>query len=288
MSRRLWLTVALLCAACGSEPARIASLEARIFVDRAETWVGMPVGVTVEIDAPRGFSVDRPVAPAPQGAFLTESIEALEPLELEGGRRHRLRWVLRARDIGDHSLPELEIPLVRPDGRIERLPVGRIPLRVLSARAELPEREAFFDIRPAPPPPRDLPVGWIAAGTLALLALAAFVVAQRRGPSVEDRRDDRGALAEAAAQRIERALQETDARRIADRLAAALLGFVAEHWQLDPSATTPDELAAEIDAEIVTLLAALEHERFRRTPRRPEVVALAGRARAFFGRAGHA
>jgi len=61
-------------------------------------------------------------------------------------------WTLRAKLVGEQSLPSLQIPLVHPEGRIEPLPVGGVPFAVVSVSAELPEREVFFDLRDPPPP----------------------------------------------------------------------------------------------------------------------------------------
>ena len=120
-------TLALLCVAllaCADEQASFEGIQTRLFVDRTEAQVGDAIGVTIEIETPEGFRLEKPAPPPPDERFLTESLEPLEPLEVPGGTQHRLLWTVRARSVGEHRLPHVDVPLVFPDGRTQALPVG--------------------------------------------------------------------------------------------------------------------------------------------------------------------
>ena len=111
------------------------------------------------------------------------------PVDTEWGQRHRLLWTLRARDTGTLRLPILQIPLAHDDGRVEPVAVGGAPLRVRSALAELPEREAFFDIRDPPAPARDPGPALVVGGVVAVLGLlGVLALRHRRGLPVRGQR----------------------------------------------------------------------------------------------------
>jgi hypothetical protein len=282
----LLAVVAGFAAACGEEPSAAPTLQARVFVDRTETRVGTPIGVTVEIEVPPGFDVDAPSPPPPDDRFHTDAVEPLEPELLPAGTRHALRWTLRARTAGDLQLPELVVPLVRPDGKVEPVPVARLPIRVASTLPEFPERETFFDIRPAPRESAAWPASWIAGGIAAaasLLLLAGFWLRahRRRAPEFDVR-----ALAERCIGALEAALSEPDPRALALRVDASLRAYVAARFAIDTRARTPDELPGEVDGAVVELLSGLDGARFRRSPDRERVLALARDARGFLARVG--
>jgi hypothetical protein len=285
------LPVALLCAvlaaglACSEEAMREPGIATRVFVDRTEARVGDPIGVTVEVETPLGFGLEKPAPPPPDERFLTEGVELLDPLLVPQGTRHRLLWTLRARRVGEERIPELELPLVRPDGEVLPLPVGGTPLLVRSVSADLPPRGTFFDVRP--PPIEERGPLWIplAGGTAALAGLAAAWLWRRRRARVPAGPDVAGLLREAATA-LERALAEPDARRLAEALRAALLRFAGLRFEIDTSARTAGELSGEVDAALVEWLSGLEHARFRPRPERDEVLAIGREARAWVGGVG--
>jgi hypothetical protein len=288
---RLRIGAALFCglalvAACGEEPRTTPGLQARVFVDRTETRVGTPIGVTVEMEVPPGFDVDSPSPPPPDDRFHTESVEPLDPELLSAGSRHAIRWTLRARAAGDQQLPELLVPLVRPDGEVEPVPVGRLPIRVASTLEEFPERETYFDIRPAPDREPAWPASWTAGAAAAALSLAGLVfflvrARRRRTPEL-----DLCALAERCIGELEASLAEPDPRALAGRVDAALRGFVTARFAIDTRARTPRELPAQVDRPLVDLLAGIDGARFRRSPEREHVLALARDARGFLAGVG--
>src|SRR5262249_36012447 len=106
--------------------------------------------VTVEVETPDGYTIQQPVAPGAD-AFESDGLELIPPVAVPGVLRHHLLWKVRAREVGDHALPWLDVPVVRPDGAVQPLRVGGVPLAVRSVVTELPAREAVFDIRAAPP-----------------------------------------------------------------------------------------------------------------------------------------
>jgi hypothetical protein len=273
-------------AACAETEPPAPTLRTRVAVDRTEMRVGDAVGVTVEVETPAGFSVEAPATPPPDENFVTESLERLDPVALPTGIRHRLLWRLRARSVGDRSLPSLQVPLVWPDGRTQPLPVGSIPLLVGSVRDEIPERDVFFDVQPAPESEARGRWVWLGGG-LALAGLVGLVLVGRRrrrsappaGPSLLE-------LRRSAAVALEEALSESDPRRLARCLALAVWGFVERRFGVDPRATTPQELPGAVDADLRELLVRLEGERFRRSPRRDQVLRLGREARQWFGDVG--
>lgn len=277
--RRTGLAFAgLLALACGDALPVEPGIGARVTLDRSETQVGDPIGVTVEVETPEGFTVQIPPAPS-GGAFASDSVKLVEPIATPQGLRHHLLWIVRAREVGDQTLPWLDIPLVRPDGAVQALRVGGVPLAVRSVRADLPAREAVFDIRTAPPDtPTPLWVWALAAAGLALAVLAVRVIRQRaRAVQVASTKlADAGRTALAG---IDEAEGVTDARAFAGRMRGALLGFIAGVWSVDTASATPAELPAPVDRELVGVLGALELARFAPRPVLAPLAPLASKAR---------
>ncbi len=261
------------------EAVELASgIGARVTLDRSSASVGEPIGVTVEVETPAGFSLQTPPAPG-DGPFASDSVRVVEPIETPSGLRHHLLWVVRAREVGDQTLPWLEIPLVRPDGAVQPLRVGGVPLAVRSVRGELPEREAVFDIRTAPPiEPTPLWVWALCAAGLGLGALG-WRALRRRAQALQaasTRVADAGHAALAALGEAER---EGDARGFAERVRAALLSFVGGVWSVDTASATPAELPASVDRELVRILQTLERARFAQRPALTQLSPLASEAR---------
>jgi len=273
--RRVVLALAAaLAVGCGDARPVESGIGARVTLDRSETQVGDPIGVTVEVETPAGFAVQTPPAPS-GGAFASDSVKLVEPIATPQGLRHHLLWVVRAREIGDQTLPWLDIPLVRPDGAVQALRVGGVPLAVRSVRADLPAREAVFDIRAAPP---DTPTPfWVWALLAAMLALALFAARaiRNRARAIEVANHRLADAGRAALAEIDEAERIGDARALAERVRAALLSFIGG----DTASATPGELPERVDRELVTVLGALELARFARRPALEPLAPLASRAR---------
>jgi hypothetical protein len=271
------LALALAALACQREVPPLG-LGARVTLDRSETHVGEPIGVTVEVDTPEGYAVQTPPAPS-GGPFASDSVELVEPIAVPGGLRHHLLWIVRAREVGDQSLPWIEIPLVRPDGNVQSLRVGGMPLPVLSVRAELPERAAMFDIQAAPPlRPTPLWV-WAAALAGAAVAVSGFRALRRRARAADAHAGRIASAGQTALAALEGAESDSDPRSFAQRVRLALLGFVATCWNVNVQVVTPAELPAEVDGEIAQLLGGLDAVRFARRPERAALSNVAERAR---------
>lgn len=274
--------LALAIAACSGEAEPVRGLQVRVHLDRAQARVGDPVGVTVEIDTPPGFSVGRPDPPSGGGAFTTESIEPGPRLELPGGLRHRVLWTLRAKRVGDQSLPRLDVPLVHPEGRIVPLPVGGVPFEVASVIAELPEREVFFDLRDPPPPEAPRGAYYVGGATLALLALVFGAAWWRRRHGVLGGPPDPRVLAGEALAALRAADEIAEARPRADRFSAALRAYASERWALPGEGRIPTEFEPAVAEAIVDLMRRLDSERFAAAPRVREIERSGAEARAWF------
>ncbi len=273
------LLVLLTLSSCAAEEAELQGIRTRVSVDRTETRVGDPIGVTVEIETPTDFKIEAPVAPG-SDIYFTESIRLVDPIRIHGGVRHHLLWTLRAREVGDAPLPQLLIGVVRPAGEIQRMAVGGVPLAVLSVRDTLPERDAYFDIRPAPPP-EPLP-GWIwaaAAGAGVFLCMIAAALWVRSSRRENDEVVSTAELARVASASIEDALAEPDPRRLASSVQETALGFVGAVWPLPGENLTPAELPDAVDAELTGLIQELECVRFERQPTRGPLLETSRRLR---------
>ena len=277
----------LLVLACSGEVEPVRGLETRVHLDRTEVRVGDAVGVTIEIDAPEGFEVEVPAAPPSDERFLTEQVERLEPLWLPGGLRHRILWRLRARSVGEHHLPEIGVPLLRPDGRIDRLPIGGIPLPVRSVRSELPEREAYFDLRPPPTPRGSSAWVWVGAGGALLAGLAVFLLHRRSAGARELESDRVGPLALRALSGLDAALRTEDGRLLADQLAHVLREFVRDRWTVEGQGWTPEELPAEVDDPIAAALHRIDEARFARRPERGPLLEAVSAVQTHLANVGH-
>ena len=265
-------------AGCAEQRSEPAGIQTRLFVDRAESTVGDRVGVTVEIETPPGFAVESP-GPAANAGFSTESVELLDPLEHEGTVHHRLLWTLRARDVGEQALPQLQIPLVHPDGRIQPLPVGGVPLTVASVRSVLPERELFFDIRDPPPAePSRAPLS-LASGVTAVLALLGALVWRHRRDAAQGGPDPLVAARQALAA-LDAARAADDPRERAAQEQAAVWSFVEACFDVPAATTTPGELPERVDEELAAVLTLFERERYAQLSASASVEVAGTRARA--------
>ena len=275
------LLLAALLAACGSEPPLMQGIQTRVFVDRSDARVGDPIGVTIEITTPPGYTIEAPDAPEFADGFSTQALETLATSAAAGGLRHRVLWTLRARDLGDHVLPELSIPLIEPDGSRHALRAGGLPLPVRSVRGELPERDVFFDIREPPPlEPSRAPL-LVGAALLAVALLLGSLVVRHRRDLAAHAGPDPLALARRTLAQLELAAAQPDPRGFATHAQQAIWGFVEGRWRVPSAAATPDELPEGVDRGLGEVLATLEHTRFAPRPERAPVQAASKRARAF-------
>jgi hypothetical protein len=282
MTRCAAIAVAALAAVgCSERSPTLRGIETRVFVDRTEARVGDPVGVTVEIDTPEGFAVEPAASPPSDEGFFTERVERLEPVGIPGGVRHRVLWVLRARTPGDHALPELSVPLAWPDGRLQRLAVGGVPVPVRSVHADLPDQETYFDIRPAPALERRPLWPWVAGGSVLLAALGSLFLVRVRRAATAPEPPAPALLARETLAAIEGALLESDPRALAAQLVGPLRELVRRRWRVEGEAWTPQELPPEVDAPIASALRSIDAERFAASPRREALVQSALSARAY-------
>lgn len=273
------LLLALCSGACAPEEPR-RGIETRVSLDRTTALVGDPLGVTIEVETPPGYTLEQPAAPASEETFASESIEKLDPIPLARGVRHHLLWTLRPRVPGEHALPILELPLVQPDGGVRLLPVGGMPFRVRSVREEVPEQQVFFDIRPAPEYTPLLPRAGMAALLLSALVTVAVFIHRRQKSRQTVPEIDLVELARRTGKQLETAFEEPDVRRLADRLAGALWPFIEQSYAIDSASCTPADLPSEVGEPLRLSLHALENARFEKNPARAPVLEAGRAARA--------
>lgn len=277
-ARALAASCALALAACGPGDTTPLGIGARVTADRSEARVGDPIGITVEVETPPGYSIQQPPLPG-AAAFASDGVQLVAPVAVPGGLRHDLLWTVRAREVGDQLLPWLDIPVVRPDGAVQPLRIGGVPLAVRSVAADVPARAAVFDIRAAPPQkPTPFWVWAAGAGGLALVALALRAL-RRRARRAEERAGRVASAGREALAQLDGVEADGDPKSFAVRVRGALLEFVARIWQVETTATTPAELPAEVDGEIVRLLGGLDAARFAPRPALAPLVPLAEHAR---------
>jgi hypothetical protein len=257
---------------CTESTADFRGIQTRIYVDRTEARVGDLLGVTIEIDTPGGFAVEAPAAPPSDERFVTDRVEKLRPVEIPGGVRHRVLWSLRPRTVGDHRLPELSVPLAWPDGTIQRLPVGSIPIPVRSVRAELPDRDVYFDIEKPPPVPSRPVWPWVTAAGAFVAGITALLLYRRRSTREIETHLEPALLAHEALAELDAALAENDPRALATRLTGILRTFVERRWSVEGEAWTPEEIPPEVDARVTIALRQLDGVRFARTSLRAKVL----------------
>ena len=276
---RVLLLLVFCSGACAPEEPR-RGIETRVSLDRTAALVGDLLGVTIEVETPPGYTLEQPAAPTSEETFASESIERLDPIPLARGVRHHLLWTLRPRVPGEHALPTLELPLVQPDGGVRLLPLGGMPFHVRSVREEVPERQVFFDIRPAPEHTPLLPRAGMAALLLSALAATAVFVQRRQKSRQIVPEIDLVELARHTAQQLEAAFEEPDVRRLADRLAGALWRFIEQSYEIDSASCTPADLPSEVGGPLRLSLCALENARFEKIPARAPVLEAGRTARA--------
>ena len=274
--------IGALATACERPVEPVRGLQTRVLLDRSRARVGEPIGVTIEIDTPPGFSVGRPDVPGESRIFLTDSVESLESIEGAGGLRHRVLWTVRATAVGQHALPQLQIPLIHPDGRIQALPVGAIPLEVVSVRVELPDREVFFDLQD-PPVVREARPGLLyggVAGTM-LLAIAAAVYWRRRHGVIGAPPDPRR-LAAAALLELAQSDAAEAPRDRADHCSQVVWEFLRECGNGLGAGSTPTDLSDRVVPLLIQALDGLDAARFSREPEADAVARCRDAARSHF------
>jgi hypothetical protein len=171
--------------ACGDEPtppAAPTAPRAKLVLEPAEVGIGGVARVELAIVTPPDHH-PRPFETPPEvpGFWLLDA-EAL-PVEKHAGRwLHRTRIRIRAREVGRFVWPEGSVAIESPDGEVATLPVGALPLEVISVKPELPGRLTPFGARPLPAPGADASRWGAAVGgaVLALAGVALVALARRR------------------------------------------------------------------------------------------------------------
>jgi hypothetical protein len=141
-------------------------------LDRGEAHVGDVARMQVTVIHRKDVAVNLP--PHPElGKFSLLGVDQAHK-DLAGGRT-QTDFVLRlaAYELGDLEVPVVQVVATGPDGAIQAIPVGPLPLRIASLLANTPDAQPKAAAAPVRVMERDLRSVWVAA----IVAGAALVVA---------------------------------------------------------------------------------------------------------------
>jgi hypothetical protein len=302
-----WIASALaLCAACGESPAPAsraapATPRATAILEPPQVRIGDRAPLEIAVVTPPHYRLLPSALPKALAGFEILGAETL-PVEKEPSRWvHRTRVHLRAREVGSSVWPAANVQIAAPDGGASRIPVGPLPLEVVSILPELPDRMAPFGARPAPARAgAEVALPAAALGSLLTLAAVGLVALARRrkgmrasakappaAPAAAPWTTARGDLERA------RAALAADPSGVADTAAAALRRYMAGRFGAATEASTTEELAAatppfaatSIWPVFVSLLRELDALRFRPPQRANQPPTLAAQVEALVRRA---
>jgi hypothetical protein len=139
-------------------------------------------------------------------------------------------------------------------------------------RAELPDRDVYFDIEKPPLLPSRPVWPWVTvAGTFAA-GITVLLLYRRRSTREIETHLEPGLLANEVLAELDAALVESEPRALATRLTGILRTFVERRWSVEGEAWTPEEIPPEVDARVTIALRELEAARFARTSLRAKVL----------------
>jgi hypothetical protein len=286
--------LALGAAAEGPDPAAVAAasvapgIRGILALEPGRIRAGEVASLEVVVTTPPEHVLRPVVPPDSVPGFWILGSEVL-PTEKEDGRWvHRVRFRLRARELGQFVWPAQPVEIETPDGATQRLVIDGRPIEVVSVQPDFPGQDTPFGLRELPEAAQPRGSAWAAAAAGAVSGAAAVGLillvrrARRRqgGEPVAERapaadlpaarRTALDALG-AAEQRLE---AEPDAA--ADAVARALRRYVTERWGRDVQACTTPELeaatppagAAQHWADLVGQLRDLDDARFARSGER--------------------
>lgn len=270
----------------GTPPTAPLTVRGAVLVEPPRLAIGDVAVVEVAVVTPPEHRV-RPIAPPETlpGLWLLD-VET-PPASHESGRWvHRTHFRVRARETGSFAWPAHQVQIERPDGGTLELLLEAHPIEVESVAREMPGRVEPFGLR-GPPERAPHPGGfWGPAlfGALTALAVVGLIHLARRertGPPLADAGaapDDNLRSGDWQAAMADLAAAGEDAERspaaAADRVSAALRGFVTRRFGLRADALTTEELAGTNPPfamttrwpPLVALLARLDALRFRSDP----------------------
>lgn len=324
-ARAVALAVALASLGCGSGPessgpagpaaadrpeapaSAAPATRATVSLEPPRLRIGDVATLELVVSTPPGHRLLPPAPPQPSelsGLWLLD-VESLPPEEGDVRWVHRVRLRVRARDVGVHTWPALELEVEGPEGTRESVRAPAREIEVVSVLPEHPARSGPFGLlEPAAPAPGVAPLGWAAAGAAAaLLAVASIALLRsarrRRGAAAPPRATARAdaRLRAGLREEIESTLRAAGARAADDPLAAADTGsqtlrrWVALRFGRDARCATTPELgratppwaARAAWPALVRVLGELDAVRFRPAPAPDDADAAraaAGRVRA--------
>lgn len=165
--------------------AWLPTVSARL--DRTEAHVGDAVHLHVTAIHRKEVAVNLPTRPNLGKLSLLDSTEKQK--DLKDGRT-QTEFVLRvaAYELGEHSIPPIDVVAVGPDRRIHAFPTEPLSLRIRSLLANVPDPQP----EPAAPPvrvmERDLRPVWVGAALAAIALIVAATLWIRRWLAARARR----------------------------------------------------------------------------------------------------
>lgn len=238
------------CERDGEAPvAAVTRASASAAVRPAKIRIAQTTVVEVTVLTPPDHHVLRALPGTAAAAFELQGVESLPVEAGPGGSRHRRRYRLRARQLGDFAWSAGAVRVTATDGTTQRLRIEPVRIEVASVLAEFPDRTAPFGARAAPPATQRERGVAMAVGAGALAVAAAWAIRRRvrrrraTAPQAHTRMVAPWTQARTDLLMARDALT-SDATWAADATATALRRYMVRRFGAEAGARTTEELAA--------------------------------------------
>jgi hypothetical protein len=224
-------------------------IEFTVRTDRDEVGVAEPLQLTLEVSASQGLAIQFPIIDGPLGEFTVRDVRSEPALPSEGRQLHHRTYVLESYAAGELTIPELTIGWTRDGEDPEELSSPELRIRITSAIDGEFVPSEFADIKGTVQlaAPASWAWLWWLAGSIVVLAVAAFVLAKtRQSRQAElERQQPAHVLALTALDALARAglLQDGRYAEYFARLSNIIREYIERRWSVHaPQRSTPEFL----------------------------------------------